>query len=520
MALLFNYVSFQVFKDSIYGSDTRYQLITESLVESSLGDKFSQSKRQSLYTLANLSKTKNLNPWADPSPDSAIASVLQWRLSRPWGKPTDGGSDLVRTIPNKERRENSRFSRNNFEELFEFIGTNVDPNSSGGCVCDELKVLFNLCLFDEVEYLLVIYSACLLTEMMMIMHIRRGQITTNWSSLDVIDKRLIADASYLGSVASSSSQSCFSINTHEAEKKRQFIKGLNWRLKTNLTSQKGHKSNVCPKKGNTYENTTGGSTDEDGVVASGNVVVAGMKPKNPLDRKMKFSFVELACKDGRMIFKPSGEAIIETMSKWGNYLIGYFIFGKLPMLTVERIAKSAWSKLGLDCEIKDTQGKAMQWTPQLVMCKKAHDKVPLWVTIRNIPLALWMSSALSGIASLIGKPLYTDSFKENMIKIAFVRICIKVCADKALLDEVYVKLGNSVLPLKVDYQWKPPSTATATVTAPVENKGKNIVVDSTPIDDEGFILVRKKKKPEFAMGAAPTKGNSSTSQLREDNVLD
>lgn len=221
---------------------------------------------------------------------------------------------------------------------------------------------------------------------------------------------------------------------------------------------------------------------------SGNVVqqertFASLLNSNPMEKSMKLYYVEPGLKGEKPVFCPKESDILEAKKKWEAYLVGYFISGSLTTSSVERIAKGYWGKLGLGKVLADSSGfyffqipddsvrmkileegpwlfygrnmVLQQWSPELVLCKHSHDKIPLWVRFHKVPLALWTAGGLSGIASLIGKPLYADSYMENMTKIDFARICVEVDAKRPLPESIQVCIRGNTFDIPVDYQWKP-----------------------------------------------------------------
>ncbi|GAB2232794.1 hypothetical protein Droror1_Dr00011852 [Drosera rotundifolia] len=93
-----------------------------------------------------------------------------------------------------------------------------------------------------------------------------------------------------------------------------------------------------------------------------------------------------------------------------------------------------------------------QWTPSLILSKKQHQKIPLWVKLHKVPLSVWTCDGLSGIASLIGTLLYANPFTENRTRLDFARVCVEV---EPLPDKVFIKFGEEQIELRVEYQWKP-----------------------------------------------------------------
>ncbi|XP_039170328.1 uncharacterized protein LOC120294342 [Eucalyptus grandis] len=121
------------------------------------------------------------------------------------------------------------------------------------------------------------------------------------------------------------------------------------------------------------------------------------------------------------------EEILEsTHPKWEECLVGYYIGKRLPFQLTEDALKNAWghhlveviaADLGFyffhipDGEFRRkvldgvpiTVAKIplilQQWHPMLELKKSTHNTVPIWVRLRNVPVALWSVAGISFLAS-------------------------------------------------------------------------------------------------------------------------
>ena len=104
----------------------------------------------------------------------------------------------------------------------------------------------------------------------------------------------------------------------------------------------------------------------------------------------------------------------------------------------------------------------MKWKPRLTLSIAMLHYIPVWAQFYNIPIELWTKKGLSLIASAIGKPLYADSATEVRSCVNFARICVEVDASHPLVEEFDVEMlgedgSSTMVPIRVSYQWKPPS---------------------------------------------------------------
>ncbi|XP_060200322.1 uncharacterized protein LOC132628564 [Lycium barbarum] len=57
--------------------------------------------------------------------------------------------------------------------------------------------------------------------------------------------------------------------------------------------------------------------------------------------------------------------------------------------------------------------------------QEALSVIPIWVKFPGLPVGYWSPEALSKVASVVGKPLYTDEFTANVKKISYARILVE-----------------------------------------------------------------------------------------------
>ncbi|GKE89132.1 RNA-directed DNA polymerase, eukaryota, reverse transcriptase zinc-binding domain protein [Tanacetum coccineum] len=93
-----------------------------------------------------------------------------------------------------------------------------------------------------------------------------------------------------------------------------------------------------------------------------------------------------------------------------------------------------------------------KWDPTIGMNKVEQTKVPLWVTIVNVPLEAWSSEGISALASSLGRPLIMDNmtarryqFREGRLDYARILVefdVMKGCKDK--IEIQYIDKNNNV----------------------------------------------------------------------------
>lgn len=96
------------------------------------------------------------------------------------------------------------------------------------------------------------------------------------------------------------------------------------------------------------------------------------------------------------------------------------------------------------------------WKPINPIQRLNLDMVPVWIEFPNLHLHYLNSHFLSGLGSLIGKPLFIDKLTTYQSRVIFARICVEIKAREPLpesvefIDEEGVKHTQDVI-----YEWMP-----------------------------------------------------------------
>lgn len=95
--------------------------------------------------------------------------------------------------------------------------------------------------------------------------------------------------------------------------------------------------------------------------------------------------------------------------------------------------------------------RMFKWSPNF-STKVESPIVPVWVTIKKVPLFLYYVEALFELVKPIGKPLRVDSHTANLSRLDKVRVCLEIDLSKPLLDTICVNLPESILFLNIIYE--------------------------------------------------------------------
>ena len=170
--------------------------------------------------------------------------------------------------------------------------------------------------------------------------------------------------------------------------------------------------------------------------------------------------------NGKLIV-PS-EVIAEGERQWRNAVVVQFI-GKIPNFSFfQRMINVLWGKEGdvdlrpvghnlfvvqlPNLEMRDKvlesgpwhiQNKPIivrKWEPGMKYLEFNMTKLPIWIQMNNVPLELFTQKGISHIASVLGKPLYMDSFTAKQQRLAYAKVCVEVEATMEISSHIEVEL--------------------------------------------------------------------------------
>ena len=96
-----------------------------------------------------------------------------------------------------------------------------------------------------------------------------------------------------------------------------------------------------------------------------------------------------------------------------------------------------------------------RWTEDIEMFRQTFETTLVWVHFPNLNFCFRTRSALSKIASVIGKPICMDHATAAGTRFAFARVCIEVGIDADYPAEICMKYRGKTIVQKVGYAWKP-----------------------------------------------------------------
>ncbi|KAF6154993.1 hypothetical protein GIB67_035740 [Kingdonia uniflora] len=198
-------------------------------------------------------------------------------------------------------------------------------------------------------------------------------------------------------------------------------------------------------------------------------------------------FANLVCTpptvvEGKKILNINSGDFEEDNSIHDQLLVGHFIGRKLAYSYIKATLSALWALKG-DLEMtvrrshfffkfsnwEDRQNALehgsqhiasrmfilREWHPFIEYEPIEAKSLPIWVMIHDVPTQYWNQDGIGKIASLIGRPMYTDKATESKRR-PFVRVCVEVMATDELPEQVSMIVdGDYTIELAVEYNWVP-----------------------------------------------------------------
>ena len=295
--------------------------------------------------------------------------------------------------------------------------------------------------------------------------------------------------------------------------------------------------------------------------------------KKHIFTKQKFVVSEI---DGKEKVVVPREVFVGAKPLWEDFLIGKFLNTKAPHVgKIHMIVNKIW-RLGdksslIDVfHVNDTTVKfrirnegmrqrvlnrgmwnlmdlpmiVSKWTPFTEETQPAMKSIPLWITLSNVPPAMFTDKGLEFLSSAVGKPIRLHPKTEACVSFDEAQILVEADLTKELPKEYVVtgeEEGEMDTTIKYAYPWLPPRCSCCkkwghlrdTCLSP-ENKINPVCVETERKTEEKeelritqtsleeteptvtAVLVDKAREDEEPLWITPSKTSSISNQKKED----
>ncbi|GKE40733.1 ribonuclease H-like domain, reverse transcriptase, RNA-dependent DNA polymerase, partial [Tanacetum coccineum] len=132
-------------------------------------------------------------------------------------------------------------------------------------------------------------------------------------------------------------------------------------------------------------------------------------------------------------------SVVKVNERLSNTIYGYFIGKRVVFPILENYEKTMFLKM----DPRQVPIILNKWSPSTSLTKENHSSMPIWVKMRNVPMAAFMDDGLSFIASKTGNPLMLYSYTSMMCneswgQSSYAYAMIEVHANVELKESIMV----------------------------------------------------------------------------------
>ena len=283
------------------------------------------------------------------------------------------------------------------------------------------------------------------------------------------------------------------------EEEIELLKGENKRINT---VRNDVSSDLDGDYNREFPNLIGGAGDVGQGMSQGKTWANIVGQNRSRDAGVRLEYVQPLAVDGLKIVHVTREDVEEECRRWEKALVVYVLGGKPHFHAMRKFFENKWRKYGVanvcllktgvfivefdDCEARvkvledgpwyfDAKPLIVKpWTSDSSLEREGLQVVPVWVKFPNLKLHLWSQNMLSRIASLIGKPLFTDMMTAHRSILTYARVCVEISIDDELPEKVFLQEPNGIMfEQVVEYEWVPSFCKHCNVFGHLEAKCNN-----------------------------------------------
>lgn len=211
---------------------------------------------------------------------------------------------------------------------------------------------------------------------------------------------------------------------------------------------------------------------------------------------------QIVVNNGTKSFTIDPEKVADDKLKWTTAIIGQVMGNNSSYFNMKQFAEHKWSTKGLlevqrideslfvfRFQSEDSKQEILEqsplpfgnrvlflwpWSLDKPIQKLQLNAVPVWVKLPNLRPHYFNSHVLSGLGSIIGKPLFMDKLTTSQSRVAYARICVEINADEAPPASIkFTDENGKECMQEVQYEWMPsrcPSCKTFGHNCEMKNK--------------------------------------------------
>ncbi|KAM7493804.1 hypothetical protein LguiB_028413 [Lonicera macranthoides] len=79
------------------------------------------------------------------------------------------------------------------------------------------------------------------------------------------------------------------------------------------------------------------------------------------------------------------------------------------------------------------------WSTNVSLERDGLSSVPIWIKLPGLKLHMWPTPMLSKLASVVGRPLYTDIVTSIRNRLDYARLCVKIGIEAELPKVIIIR---------------------------------------------------------------------------------
>lgn len=228
--------------------------------------------------------------------------------------------------------------------------------------------------------------------------------------------------------------------------------------------------------------------------------------------------------DGDLVARIRAPVLADHMVECEKLVVGGFVGKRLSFTRMKSAIEKAWNikgtlsmtvhgdksyilKFSLDEDrvttlehgpvfISHSPFFVRNWEPFIEQELENIQAIPVWMTIRKVPVHVFNPTGLSYIASVVGKPLLLDGPTTAKTRMSFARVCVEINPKSVLKKEITVVFDNGYkCTVEVEYAWKPAQCLSCSTFCHSEARCPNKVKEPAIVPPSQVYVPKAKPNP-------------------------
>lgn len=209
-----------------------------------------------------------------------------------------------------------------------------------------------------------------------------------------------------------------------------------------------------------------------------------LKPDFSPDESSTLMQMHLPTIEGKKTFAVDPDAVLPAKNKWSTAIIGQVMGNSSSFFNMKKFAEEKWTSKGLlevqrkeadlfifRFQSEDSKQSILDlsplpfgnrvlflwpWSPDKPIQRLSLNSVPVWIKFPDLRLHHFHPQVLSGLGSLVGKPMFMDKPTAAQKRVSFARICVEVNAGAELPKFIQYSDENGLAcTQEVIFEWMP-----------------------------------------------------------------